>query len=216
MADNAPTTAKRQEGQVPDIVIGRLPLYLRTLVLLEMEGEEVTSSQELGKRLGISSAQIRKDLSHFGEFGKQGTGYAISYLKEQLKEILNLNKAWSVALVGFGDLGHALVHYGRFSERKFNIEIIFDTDPDKIGQDVNGIIIQDGADLAEVVKAKRIKIAILAVPIEGAQTVTNLLVEAGVQAILNYAPITLSVPPRVKVQNIDPLAYLQKMTYYLG
>jgi len=133
-----------------------------------------------------------------------------------LKEILNLNKAWSVALVGFGDLGHALVHYGRFSERKFNIEIIFDTDPDKIGQDVNGIIIQDGADLAEVVKAKRIKIAILAVPIEGAQTVTNLLVEAGVQAILNYAPITLSVPPRVKVQNIDPLAYLQKMTYYLG
>ncbi len=217
MADNTSAAAKRQEGQVPDIVIGRLPLYLRALILLEKEGKEVTSSQELGKRLGISSAQIRKDLSHFGEFGKQGTGYAVSYLKGQLKEILNLDGVWSVALIGFGDLGHALLHYNRFSERRFNIELIFDADPDKIGHVINGIIIQNVEKVEEVIKAKGIQIAILAVPIEVAQTVTDKLVNAGVRAILNYAPITLkNIPQDVKVQTIDPIAHLQKMTYYLG
>lgn len=215
MADSISAATRRQEGQVPEIVIGRLPLYLRALILLEKEGAEVTSSQELGKRLGISSAQIRKDLSHFGEFGKQGTGYAVPYLKKQLKEILNLDKIWSVALVGFGDLGHALVHYNRFSERRFSIKLIFDADSDKIGHIINGIIIQDVAKVTEVIKNKGVKIAILAVPVEVAQAVTDKLVKAGVRSILNYAPITLKTPPEVRVQTIDPIAHLQKMTYYL-
>src|SRR5215203_4857842 len=123
---------------IPDIVIGRLPVYLRTLKLLAAEGQEVASSQELGERLGISSAQIRKDLSHFGEFGKQGTGYHIHYLIDQLRQILHLEGEWLVALVGAGYLGHALAHYGGFQHRGFRIAWIFDSDPAKIGQVMNG------------------------------------------------------------------------------
>ena len=106
---------------VPDIVIGRLPIYLRALALMQEAGQEITSSQELGERLGIGSAQIRKDLSHFGEFGKQGTGYEIKYLREQISKILHVDRTWSVALVGFGDLGQAIAHYGGFADEGFNI-----------------------------------------------------------------------------------------------
>ncbi|MFQ5577199.1 MAG: redox-sensing transcriptional repressor Rex [Anaerolineae bacterium] len=150
---------------VPDIVIGRLPIYLRALMLLESEGALITSSQELGKRLGISSAQIRKDLSHFGEFGKQGTGYNVSYLMSQLKEILNLNRPWPVALIGFGDLGHALVHYAGFVTKGFYIQAVFDNAPHKVGQVVNNLTIYDSSKIEEVVKEKQLKIAILAVPL---------------------------------------------------
>ena len=109
------------QKEIPDIVIGRLPLYLRALQRMLQEGRQVTSSQELGELLGISAAQIRKDLSQFGEFGKQGTGYKIKFLKEQLKEILHLDKDWKIALVGFGDLGHAIMHYGRFGQKGFQM-----------------------------------------------------------------------------------------------
>src|SRR3954468_5544389 len=121
--------------EIPDIVIGRLPVYLRTLRLLDSQNAEVTSSQELGELLGISSAQIRKDLSHFGEFGKQGTGYQISHLQAQLKQILQVNREWSVIVVGAGDLGRAVAHYGGFLERGFRVVAIFDNDPSKIGTD---------------------------------------------------------------------------------
>lgn len=205
------------QGVVPAIVIGRLPIYLRALALLESEGKEVTSSQELGMRLGISSAQIRKDLSHFGEFGKQGTGYKISFLQERLKEILNLNRNWSVALVGFGDLGNAIVHYGGFPAKGFFIKAVFDNAPHKVGQTINGhnLIIKHPDNMAEVIQQEGIKIAILAVPIEAAQSVSEALVKAGIKAILNYAPINLFLPPDIQVQNIDPVVYLQQMTYYL-
>ncbi|NIT56527.1 MAG: redox-sensing transcriptional repressor Rex [Aliifodinibius sp.] len=205
------------QGVVPAIVIGRLPIYLRALALLESEGKEVTSSQELGMRLGISSAQIRKDLSHFGEFGKQGTGYKISFLQERLKEILNLNQNWSVALVGFGDLGNAIVHYAGFPAKGFFIKAVFDIAPHKVGQTINGhnLIIKHPDDMAEVIQQEEIKIAILAVPIKAAQSVSEALVKAGIKAILNYAPINLFLPPDIQVQNIDPVVYLQQMTYYL-
>jgi len=199
---------------VPDIVVSRLPLYLRSLARLQEEGKEVTSSQELATRLGFSSAQIRKDLSHFGEFGKQGTGYNIAFLKEQLKAILNLDTAWDVALVGVGDLGHALAHYGRFADKGFYIAALFDNDPAKIGTEINGVTVQHIDEMVDTIKNANIRIAILAVPVKVAQQTVEKLVEAGVRAILNYAPITLSVPPEVKVQNIDPIAHLQKMTYY--
>ena len=203
------------QDSVPGIVIGRLPIYLRALRLLEQEGKEVTSSQELGKRLGISSAQIRKDLSHFGEFGKQGTGYRITFLQERLKEILHLNRRWPIALVGFGDLGNAIVHYNGFPEKGFYIKAIFDNAPSKVGQTINDLEIRHPSEIENIIRTEDIKIAILAVPIEAAQEVAEMLVSAGVKAILNYAPITLSLPPKVQVQNIDPVVHLQQMTYYL-
>ena len=201
---------------VPDIVIGRLPIYLRALgQLLEM-GQEFTSSQELGQILGIGSAQIRKDLSHFGEFGKQGTGYEISFLSEQIAKILNVDRDWPVALVGFGDLGQAIAHYGGFAAKGFHIEAIFEADPAKIGENINGSVVQGVDKMSEIIYQGGIKMAIIAVPASAAQEVSDKLIEAGVRAILNYAPITLNVPEYVRVQYIDPVVHLQRMTYYLA
>src|SRR5574341_517531 len=200
---------------VPAIVISRLPLYLRTLVYLEKENKTVTSSQELSGRLGFSSAQIRKDLSYFGEFGKQGTGYNIAYLKEQLREILKINRTWDLVLVGAGDLGRALARYQGFEVDGFRLVAIFDNAAKKIGTKIGGLGVQDVAELPRVIREKNVEIAILAVPAEAAQLVANQLVDAGIRAILNYAPITLNVPPRVKVYYIDPVVGLQSMTYYL-
>jgi redox-sensing transcriptional repressor len=202
-------------SDVPDIVIGRLPIYLRALTLLQEAGQEITSSQELGEKLGVGSAQIRKDLSHFGEFGKQGTGYEISYLCEQISQILHVDRDWTAMLVGFGDLGQAILHYGGFSQKGFHIEAIFDNDAEKVGQVVEGKMILAMKDLAKVVAKQNIKIAIIAVPATAAQEVANTLIEVGIKAILNYAPITLSVPDNIQVQYIDPVMHLQRMAYYL-
>lgn len=202
---------------VPDIVVGRLPIYLRALSFLKADNREITSSQELGDRLGISSAQIRKDLSHFGEFGKQGTGYDIRHLEDNLKRILKVDRMWEVVLVGAGDLGHALAGYRGFAGRGFKISAVFDKDPDKIGKTIGrDLIIEDAANLAERVKEAGWQMAIVAVPADEAQNLANILVEAGVTSILNYAPITLTAPSRIKVQQIDPAVHLQHMTYYLG
>lgn len=203
-------------AEVPDIVIGRLPIYLRALTLLAEEGQEFTSSQELGQILGIGSAQIRKDLSHFGEFGKQGTGYEVSYLRDQISKILHVDRDWSLALVGFGDLGQAIAHYGGFSSKGFHINAIFDSDPDLIGQQAGEHIVYSVDSLKEVISKAKIRMAIIAVPAAVAQDVADKLIEADVKAILNYAPITLSVPSHVYVQYIDPVSHLQKMTYYLA
>jgi redox-sensing transcriptional repressor len=200
---------------VPNIVVGRLPLYLRTLQLMNLEGRRVTSSQELGERLGISAAQIRKDLSQFGEFGKQGTGYNIDYLTEQLRQILCVNKVWDVAVVGIGDVGHALARYQGFSNRGFRIVLLFDNDPNKIGTNVGGFTVLNITDMVTKIKEAGVQIAMLSVPVDFAQRVTNMLIEAGVKAILNYAPINISVPQDVHVQYIDPVLHLQRMTYYL-
>jgi redox-sensing transcriptional repressor len=204
-----------EEKHVPNIVVGRLPLYLRTLQLMNQEGRRVTSSQELGEKLGISAAQIRKDLSQFGEFGKQGTGYNIEYLMEQLRQILCVNKVWDVAVVGIGGVGHALARYQGFSNRGFRIVLLFDNDPQKIGTKVGGFTIQGISDMVSKINDAGVQIAMLSVPVEHAQQVTNLLVDAGVRAILNYAPINISVPANVHVQYIDPVLHLQRMTYFL-
>lgn len=203
------------EKFVPNIVVGRLPLYLRTLQLMNQEGRRVTSSQELGERLGISAAQIRKDLSQFGEFGKQGTGYNIDFLTDQLRQILCVNRVWDVAIVGIGDVGHALARYQGFSNRGFRIVLLFDNDPKKIGTNVGRFTIQDISNMVPKIKESAVQIAMLSVPVEQAQQVTNSLLEAGVRAILNYAPINISVPSNVRVQYIDPVLHLQRMTYYL-
>jgi len=201
--------------QIPDIVIGRLPIYLRELSFLAAEGVAVTSSFELAKRLGVSAAQIRKDLSHFGEFGKQGTGYNVGYLQDQLRRILKVDHEWPIALIGIGDLGRALAHYGGFVNRGFRIAALFDNDPAKIGQRVGDLEIMSTDRLADIVRERGIRVAMIAAPAAQAQKIAETCIVAGIQAILNYAPVTLSVPDGVRVQNLDPVAHLQRMTHYL-
>ena len=202
-------------NKIPDIIIGRLPIYLRALQRMADKGVQTTSSQELGERVGISAAQIRKDISQFGEFGKQGTGYRISFLIDKLREILKIDRMWDVAVVGAGDMGHALARYPGFVNRGFRIAMVFDNDQQKVGQQIGEFIVQDASGMIETIQEAGIKVAMLTVPASAAQAVTDMLVKAGVQAILNYAPISLTVPENVRVQHIDPATHLQRMTYYL-
>lgn len=203
------------EKIIPDIVIGRLPIYLRALQRMLAENRHVTSSQELGERLGISAAQIRKDLSQFGEFGKQGTGYSIDYLAEQILKILKVDRVWEIAVVGAGDIGSAVARYQGFANRGLHVAMIFDNDPGKVGKQVGAFTIQDIADLDSAIRASGIQIAMISTPSHAAQEVADQLVSSGVRAILNYAPINLTVPENVHVQYIDPVIHLQRMTYYL-
>lgn len=211
------TSADEVEGlkEIPDIVVGRLPIYLRSLQRMAQEGRQVTSSQELGERLGISAAQIRKDLSQFGEFGKQGTGYHIEFLVEKLREILKVDRTWDIAVVGAGDIGSAVARYSGLANRGFCVAQIFDSNPERIGLQVGEYTVQDSSRLVEAIREAGIQVAMIAVPAIYAQAVAEQLVEAGVRAILNYAPISLNVPPEVHVQYIDPAIHLQRMTYYL-
>ncbi len=203
------------EKVIPDIVVGRLPVYLRALQHMALEGRRVTSSQELGERLGISAAQIRKDLSQFGEFGKQGTGYNIEFLAEKLQGILNIDRSWKVAVVGAGDIGSALARYPGLNDRGFKVTMLFDNQPEKIGATIGDFCVKDSTTLVEDIQSAGIKVALVAVPASAAQDVTDALVEGGVKAILNYAPINLNVPDDVRVQHIDPGTHLQRMAYYL-
>lgn len=202
-------------NKIPDIIIGRLPIYLRALQRMAEKGIQTTSSQELGERVGISAAQIRKDISQFGEFGKQGTGYNITFLLDKLRAILNVDRIWDVALVGAGDMGHALARYQGFSNRGFRIVMMFDNDPAKIGQAAGNFSVESTDGMVERIRAAGVKVAMLTVPATAAQDVADKLVLAGVKAILNYAPISLNVPPDVRVQHTDPATHLQRMMYYL-
>ncbi len=188
-------------SDIPDIVIGRLPIYLRALSQLVQQGQEITSSHELGQRLGISSAQIRKDLSHFGEFGKQGTGYNIAHLQAQLRQILRVDREWPMIVVGAGDLGRAIAHYGGFVERGFRVVGVFDNDPARTGQKVAAFAIQDTSSLPQFLSGRGVGIAILTVPKEAAQTVADLVVGLGIRAIWNFAPTQLTLPPDVSVRH---------------
>ncbi len=201
--------------KIPDIVVGRLPKYLQALLYLRQAGQETTSSQQLGEKVRISAAQIRKDLSLFGEFGKQGTGYSIPFLIEQIQTILKLNRDWDTALVGAGDLGHAIIRYRGFGTSGFHIVLAFDKDPEKVGQKLGDLTIQSVDNMEEQIRAAKIQVAMLTVPASEAQATTDILVRAGVRAILNYAPITLSVPEGVHVESVEPILQLQHMTYYL-
>lgn len=201
--------------EVPDIVVGRLPRYLQALQHLQHNGNKTTSSQELGETVGISAAQIRKDLSLFGEFGKQGTGYSIPFLIEQLQTILKVDRVWDIVLIGAGDLGHAIARYGGFANRGFRIVMVFDNDPKKIGTKVGDMTVQDASNIEQVVKKSGIEIAMITAPAAAAQSIAESLVKAGIQAILNYAPITLNLPANIHIETIDPIFQLQHMTYYL-
>jgi redox-sensing transcriptional repressor len=204
-----------QSSSVPDIIVGRLPLYLRALSRMKADGQQITSSQELGEYLGISSAQIRKDLSQFGEFGKQGTGYNIGFLISQLKKILQVDKIWDVVLIGAGDLGHAVAHYGGFVDRGFRVVAVYDNDPAKIGLPIGDFVVESSSTMKAAIDENNIQIAMLAVPASQAQVVADQLVEAGVKSILCYAPTAVKVPEDIHIQYIDPVLHMQRMTYYL-
>ena len=202
-------------GDVPEVVIMRLPQYIRVLELLEADGAEMVSSQQLGEMLQVTPAQIRKDLSYFGRFGKQGRGYSVSRLQAELKDIMGLNRHWNVLLVGVGRLGRAILGYPGFAPEGFEIVAAFDANRRMVGKLVGDLKVRSMDDLIEVVEELDIRIGVVAVPGRYAQKVIDRLVDCGVTAIMNYAPITPQTRDGVKIRNIDPVLSLQTMTYYL-
>ncbi len=204
----------RQE--IPDIIVARLPRYLRALSVLRKKSQ-TTNSKELGDFLGYSAAQIRKDLSQFGEFGKQGTGYNIDFLTEQINSILNLDKEWKMVLVGCGNIGHAILNYPGFSHNGFHVIAAVDSSKEMVGKKINNLItIRDISDIEEIIKENNISIAMLTVPASVAQETAEKLVQFGIKAIISYAPVILTLPHNIRVEYIDPVISLQHITYYLS
>ncbi|MFN0093355.1 MAG: redox-sensing transcriptional repressor Rex [Dehalococcoidia bacterium] len=201
--------------EIPDVVVNRLPVYARALTKLAMDGETVVSSQTLGDQLDVTPAQIRKDLSYFGRFGKQGRGYNVQLLLGRLREILGLDRLWRVCLIGVGRLGQAIAEYGGFEPQGFQVVAIFDSDPQMAGKNVAGTVVRPSADLETYLRANHIDIGIVAVPAHAAQEVVDRLVNSGVHAILNYAPMMPHVPRDVTVRNIDPVLAMQSMTFHV-
>lgn len=201
---------------IPDVVIRRLPIYVRTLQSLLDQEQPSVSSEELARMIDVTAAQIRRDLSYFGKFGKQGKGYDVAYLCDTIERILKLDRTWSMVLCGMGKLGHAIANYRGFRRSSFNITGLFDTDPAAVGQVVNDIPIRPMTDLVETIREEGIRVGIIATPRKNAQETADLLVAGGVEAILNYAPVILRVPPHVTVREIDPVSALQSMTYYIS
>lgn len=201
--------------QVPEVVVLRLPLYVRALTQMRDDGTSVVSSQQFGSRLQMTPAQIRKDLSYFGRFGKQGRGYNVEFLLHELGQILGLDRRWPACLVGVGRLGRAIVNYPGFAPEGFHIIAAFDSDDEQVGDTVGGLEVRPMALLKETLQNKRVAIAIVAVPAHEAQSVIDDLVACDVKGILNYAPVAPHVPMSVVLRNIDPVLSLQSMTYYL-
>ena len=208
--------SRQGRSEVPEVVISRLPQYVRILNRLLDDGIQVVSSQQLGEKLQVTPAQIRKDLSYFGRFGKQGRGYSVSDLLDRLRQILGINSPWNVAVVGVGRLGRAILSYPGFSPDGFRLVAAFDLNNRVVGETVGGLVVRKMDELDQVVTEEKISIAIVAVPAEFTQTVVDQLVACGVRAILNYAPITPQVREGIRIRNIDPVLSLQSMTYYIS
>lgn len=206
--------------KISDAVVRRLPLYMRVLdEYKKTEDNPLISSQELGERAGVSSSLVRKDLAWFGEFGKQGVGYDVEFLRNRLKAILNLDKEVPVALVGVGSLGLALtryVHRRYQDETHFNLHIValFDNDPNKIGAHVDGIVIDSLDRIPEKVRKYDLKMGLITVPAASAQMVADALVAAGIKAILNFAPANITVPEGVHLTSTDFSLEMQRLAYY--
>lgn len=204
------------KGQrVPPTAVARLPVYLRCLTDVRQRGKQILSSQELAERAGGNAAQVRKDLSYLGEFGIRGIGYEVDGLIQHISRWLGLTRRHNVAIVGMGRLGPALMGYRGFAEKGFEVTAIFDTDPDKVGSTVGGLVVQDSSKLVSTVREKDIAIGIIATPAAVAQEVADLLVEAGVKAILNFAPENLEVPDEVNCREVDLSLELQILCFHL-
>ena len=201
--------------EIPEVVIDRLPVYFRLLTRIADEGRTVISSQELGDELNVTPAQIRKDLSYFGRFGKQGRGYSVQRLLEELRLILGLDRRWTIVVVGIGRLGRAVAAYPGFEGQGFDITGRYDADPNIIGSDVDGDGVRDVAQLEEDLRRSPVDIGIVTVTAEHAQEVVDVLTRGGVRAILNYTPTRVQHPEDVELKNINPVLFLQSMTYHL-
>jgi redox-sensing transcriptional repressor len=202
--------------KIPEMTIRRLSVYTRCLLQLEEDNVKTISSQELAERFNLNSAQVRKDLAYFGEFGVRGIGYYVTGLKQELQRILGLDRVWPVVLIGFGNLGSALFHYKGFASQGFKIVAIVDDDPTKVAREVDSVPVVPSRDMAREVKARGVQIAIVAVPAESAQGVADQLVAAGIKAILNFAPARLKVPRDVRLKNVDLSIELETLSFYLA
>lgn len=195
--------------------IDRLPLYYRTLRLANEEGIDIISSEELGKRLGITPEQIRKDLASFGQFGKKGVGYYVGELKRNVGEILGLDNHWNIAVVGIGHLGAALSNYQNFVSLGFNLVALFDKDPKVIGTTINHVTVESVDELDRIVKERNVHIGIIAVPAPFAQDVADRLVAAGIKGIWNFAPIKMKVPDSTHIVNEDLSVGLSSLSFHI-
>jgi len=211
----ARVSRRARVARIPEVVVDRLPLYARALAILQAEGQEVVSSAELGERLRVTPAQIRKDLSYFGRFGKQGSGYNVEWLLEQLRLILGLDRQWRMALVGVGKLGRAILEYGGFAPQGFVVTQAFDVDAEMVGQKLGDIAVRHTDELEDALSKEPVDIGIVAVPASAAQKVIDALVRCGIKAILTYAPIPAQAPPDVEQRRVDPMIQLQRMTFRL-
>lgn len=198
--------------RIPESTVHRLSHYLRSLEGFEDEGGTV-SSEELAARGQTTAAQVRKDLSHFGSFGKRGLGYRVDELRDRLQGILGMDRTWRVALVGAGRIGLALFEYPAFQSRGYESVAILDSDPAKIGTSWGGLVIRGPDELEEVIQELEVELIVLAVPAEAAQQVASRAVQAGVKGILNFAPIRLDVPPRVPVEDVNVVMELEALSF---
>ncbi|MBB3109323.1 redox-sensing transcriptional repressor [Paenibacillus phyllosphaerae] len=201
--------------KISEAVVRRLPVYLQVLGDLQQRDIQTVSSQELGNKLDLNPAQIRKDLAYFGEFGRKGIGYDVSYLIEKIRQILKLDQPLSVGLVGAGNLGRALCNYNTYLKDNMKITAVFDAHPSIVGSSINGLPVLSMDSLSETVKALNIRIGIITVPFFEAQNVADRFVEAGVEGILNFAPVILRVPDHVRIHYADFTRDLLSLAYYL-
>jgi len=201
--------------RVSESTVHRLSLYYRSLTEMERDGHQTISSRELAGRERLTPAQVRKDLSFFGSFGTRGLGYPVKELKEKIAKILGINKEWNVALIGVGNVGSALVSYKEFPKQGFNIKMIFDNDQRKIGKTRKGILVRDVKNLAQELKKHKIDMVIIAVPAAVAQSVVNEVVAVGVNAILNFAPTNINVPPSVFLRTVNMAMELEHLSFFL-
>lgn len=204
-----------KQTKISEAVVRRLPIYLQ--ILNEMHNREIqtVSSQELGVKLDLNPAQIRKDLAYFGDFGRKGVGYDVVHLIEKIRQILKVDQTIKVALVGAGNLGHALCNYNKYSKDNMQITAVFDVHPSKIGTSINNLKVQPMSELVHTISEQKIRIGIITVPAFEAQNVANKFVEAGVEGILNFAPAILRVPEEVRIHNADFTKELLSLAYYL-
>jgi redox-sensing transcriptional repressor len=214
MSDSRPQPGEiPSDASVPKVVVSRLSLYLRELQRLQATGQQTISSSQLGTLLGFSDAQVRKDLGFFGQFGYPGVGYRCDELIRAMRDILGTNHPWPVVMLGVGNLGQALLGYRGFGRQNFSIEAAFDADPAKVGQTVQGLRIQHVDELPAVVKSKGIRLGMIVVPAERAQEAADRLVAAGVEGIVNFAPVTLNLPPNVQIVSVDLAIELEQLSF---
>jgi redox-sensing transcriptional repressor len=200
-------------GPVPKAVVNRLSLYLRELQQLVRGGHETTSSSHLGGLLGFTDAQVRKDLAYFGHFGYPGIGYRCDELIGAIRQILGTNRGWTVAMVGTGNLGRALLGYRGFGHQNFKIVAAFDIDPAKIGSRIEDVPIYHLEQAAEIVRQHKIKLGMIVVPAPAAQSVADTLAQAGIEGIVNFAPVTLVLPPEVSIIGVDLAMELEQLSF---